>query len=132
MFLTSQATGLGKKGIAIKYFSALQVQRHVWISDAFKAKHAAIANCIQQCVTAGPCVWAGWDQTPSKWSMFPSVHEFAALKARHLYSASVCALIVKSGGGSAGLAGLGHLFDGPNFLDLIRRLDVEHNYYNRR
>ena len=51
-YLVTSTTLQDMRGAQLKYQSALNSKRQIWLSDEFQAKHSAIAAIIKECIAA--------------------------------------------------------------------------------
>ena len=99
--------------MSLKFVAAVRSKRFIHISDSFKHRHPAIYEIF---------VAASASQQ-SKWIEI-SLHTFAEKKQGVYKSRSqVCALVSKADKTSAPYCGLRHVFEGPEFLRLVRSVD---------
>ena len=62
--LVTATTLQDMRGAQLKRHSSLSSQRNIWLSDAFRAKHPAVATIIKECIAASKPKKFSWKRVP--------------------------------------------------------------------
>ena len=116
-FLSPSTSLVGAHGgPCLKYHAAVASSRIIYVTDAFKAKHPAISDLVHDAV-----------QLPgSKWSTVGLAGFLYRKNGAYKNRTECLGLACREDAGSAALAHVKHVMDGPAFFKTVGKVDFEH------
>ena len=102
------------RGISVKYTNAVLSKRYIHVSDAFKAAHNSVYTVLSAAITSRQSKWNEISRTV-----------FADKKATvYKDRAQMVALVCRKDKTAAPFTGKKHVYDGPEFLKLLKNEDL--------